>query len=351
MSLGLGLIGCGAVARAQHLPALRRVRDLRVVAAADVDVSACRDLADRWSIPRCHSTVEALLADPAVEAVAICVPATAHVEVAIAALDAGRHVFMEKPVALSLGEADRLIERARTSVVTVLHGFNLRWHRLIRTARALVREGALGTVHAIGTTYSYPLRETALPAWRIRRAQGGGALFEEAIHYVDLWRYLLDDEVSEVFARIAARGEHDETVIINARMCSGALAATFVTNASGVCNEVLLHGDRGALRIDCFRSDGLQIGSPLDHPGAPGTRVRRAVHRTRQLLANLGDIRRGGVFNRSYEAQWRHFAEVVRNGGQPACTLEDGRRALEVVLAAIEADGRGTRVLLRDRRE
>src|SRR6185503_8991603 len=108
MSLGLGLIGCGTVARAQHLPVLRRVPELRVVAAMDVDATACRALAAQWSIPRCHATVDALLADPAVEAVAICVPATAHVDVAIAALDARKHVFMEKPIALSLGEADRL---------------------------------------------------------------------------------------------------------------------------------------------------------------------------------------------------------------------------------------------------
>jgi predicted dehydrogenase len=228
----------------------------------------------------------------------------------------------------------------------VLHGFNLRWHRLVRTARALVREGRLGSVQAIGTTYSYPLPGVAVPDWRAYRAQGGGVLFEEAVHYIDLWRYLLDDEVAEVFARISARGGRDETAVITARMRSGTLAVALLTNAAGVRNEITLDGTLGTLRVDCFRSDGLELGSATELPGAPRTRLRRATGQARQLLRNFGELRRGGVFGQSYEVEWRHFVDVVQSRETPECTLEDGRRALAVVLAAIEADTRGAPVLL-----
>jgi Oxidoreductase family, NAD-binding Rossmann fold len=99
--LRLGVIGCGWVTEARHLPALQRLRGAEIVALSDVDPGRLSKLADLFRIKRRYPLYEQLLADEAVAAVAVCVPAQFHVEVASAALDAGKHVFIEKPLARS----------------------------------------------------------------------------------------------------------------------------------------------------------------------------------------------------------------------------------------------------------
>jgi hypothetical protein len=266
--LNLGIVGCGFVTRTRHLPALRRVPEVRVVAVADVDPASARDVADRWGIPRRHADGRALVADPAVEAVAVCVPAACHVEVALAALEAGKHVLVEKPLALSLAEADRLLERASRSLPKALFGFNLRWHRLVRTAREMIRAGRIGTIQSVCTTYSDAvLSRPGLPAWRVRRELGGGALLERpyttstcgASCSTTRW-----PRSSASPARAAARIRRPSS----RRGCGRALATALVMDASAVRNELALYGDAGGLGVDCYRSDG-SPSRPVGAPGAP----------------------------------------------------------------------------------
>jgi predicted dehydrogenase len=108
----VGIIGCGQAATISHLPALQHVPEVEVVALADVDADRLREVADRFQIQRRHESLATLLADPTIEAVGVCVPAERHLEVASAVLEAGKHLFLEKPIAVSLEDADRLIERA-----------------------------------------------------------------------------------------------------------------------------------------------------------------------------------------------------------------------------------------------
>src|SRR5207302_8919720 len=93
--------------------------------------------------------VDALLGDGAVDAVAVCTPPATRADLAVAALDAGKHLFLEKPLAPSLEEADRILERAAGSPLRVLVGLNFRRHRLVHRARRLVREGRLGRIQAV----------------------------------------------------------------------------------------------------------------------------------------------------------------------------------------------------------
>ncbi len=139
----LGLIGCGRAAETLHLPALRWVPEIEVVAVADIDLNRLQRVAERFHIKRRYSNFTALLDDPVVEAIAVCVPPELHGEVALAALDAGKHLFIEKPLALSLEQCDQLIQRATCSSSITMVGFNLRWHRLVRQARTIIQQGVL----------------------------------------------------------------------------------------------------------------------------------------------------------------------------------------------------------------
>jgi predicted dehydrogenase len=347
--LRIGIVGCGYATRTRHLPAIGRISEVEVVALADVDRAALAEVAARWGVPRRYEDPAGLVGDADVEAVAVCVPAADHVEVALAALEAGRHVLVEKPLALSLHEADRLIERAGATSAKVLVGFNLRWHRLVRQARAVLRGGQLGRVHAVRAVFSDPIfSRSDLPAWRRERLLGGGSLLDKGVHHFDLVRFLLEDEVEQVAAWSSAGRGDDETVAVGGKTSGGALLATLIMDSATVSNELTLYGDSGTIHLDLYRADGFELRSLDDVPGAPRTRLRRIASSLEQVAGNVREVARGGVFDSAYDAEWRHFARAVRLGLEPECTLDDGRRALQIALAVAESAALGRPVDVAD---
>ena len=348
-SLRVGLVGCGFATQARHLPGLRRAAHAHAIALADIDPTTLAEVARQWGIVRCYSNAHQLIEDPEVDAVAVCVPAGLHAEVAVVALEAGKHVLVEKPLALSLGDADRMLEAGQRSAARAMVGFNLRWHRLILEAVLLIRGGAIGRVEAVRTLYSDPkLERNDLPAWRTRRLAGGGALFEKAVHHVDLWRFLLGDEIDEVFAFGRHDRGDDQTVAVVALTQGGVVAQALVSDYSATRNTVTVYGERGAIRLDLYRSDGLHLSSVHAVPGAPRTRLRTILETVKQVVAHAGEIRHGGAFDATYEAEWTAFAKAIRQGEEPQPSLEDGRRALQVVLAAAHSVTTGAPVRVAD---
>jgi len=328
--LALGIIGSGAVVRERHLPALARVPEIDVVAIADVDAARAHAVAAEWSVPHAYGDAEELLAHAGVDAVAICTPPRAHAVLAVAALEAGKAVLVEKPLALSLDDADRIVDAARAAGTVAAVGFNLRGHRLVRRARALVRRGELGAVAAVRTVFSDPLlARPDLPAWRTSPADGGGGFFDRLVHHFDLWRFLLDDEVEQV-AALAEPGDH--AVVVGGRMRSGALVSSIGLDRSVLAHAVTLYGARGGLELDLYRFDGLVRTDLAELPGSPRARVRRLGETLAEAWTARDAIRRGGDFLGSYDEQWRAFA-----AGRPLATLDDGRRALEIAVTAARA--------------
>lgn len=334
--LRLGVVGCGSVAERRHLPALSSLSEVDVVALADTDSARCERLAHDFGVARrCRSVAEVLESSDA-EAVAVLTPASAHAEVALTALQAGTSVFVEKPLALSLADCDALVEEAeRSSGATAMVGFNLRWHSLVRRARAMLHDGAIGRVTAVATAFTDPhLTRSQLPEWRARRDLGGGTVLEKLVHHFDLWRFLLDDEVDDVLALARSDRTDDEVTAVSARMCKGALAQALASDLTSATNVVTLYGEEGMIRLDLLRFDGLEHSALRDYPGAPRLRARRLLGSAAQFAANLGEVRRGGLFQTTYANQWRQFALAHHERRQPGATFEDGRRALQVALAA-----------------
>src|SRR5260370_27018125 len=132
----VGFIGCGEVGAETHLPAVREVRELEVVAVADVDPERLRSVEARYGIRRVHRDAASLLADREIDVVAVCLPPRLQVAAALAALEADKHVWIEAPVGLSLPDCDRLIARARASGRQVTVGCHMCRHRLAPHANA-----------------------------------------------------------------------------------------------------------------------------------------------------------------------------------------------------------------------
>jgi myo-inositol 2-dehydrogenase / D-chiro-inositol 1-dehydrogenase len=337
--LRVGVVGCGRVAAYRHLPALTRLPGAEVVALADQDPTRLRVVADQFRVRNRHSDVRTLLDKTEVDVIAVCVPVEFHAEVALAALDAEKHVFIEKPLAVNLDEADRLRERAMQSKSKILMGFNFRWHRLIRQARELLRQEAVGQVETVRAVFA-SAHETP-SEWQKRRSSGGGALFDQAIHLFDLWRFLLATEVEEVFATSRSGPWEDETATITARLTNGVLATATCSERSGENNEVEIYGRRGRLQVSCYRFDGLVYSPQGSIPGNGRARVEAFLRTLKELPGSFAQLRYGGDVLASYREQWRHFLGAISDDVNVDCTLDDGRRALEIVLAAMASASTG----------
>jgi myo-inositol 2-dehydrogenase/D-chiro-inositol 1-dehydrogenase len=339
----LGVVGCGRVAELQHLPALRNVRGAEVTALADADPARLESTAERFRVARRYADYRELIASGDVNAVAVCVPPKLHAEVALAALEAGKHVFVEKPLALGLDECRLLSAKAaERDRLKVLVGFNLRRHRLVRAARETIRRGELGEVTLVRTVFTSGMRLAPdYPEWRRRRETGGGALFELGVHHFDLLRFLLSAEVEEVYASSLAS---NETATVAARMSGDVQVLAAFSEGTGENHEIEVYGRHGWLRVSCYRSDGLERFGVSQYPGALGARVRRMGRTLLELPRMMEQSRRGGDYVASYTEQWRHFVEAVTRDLPVECTLADGTRALEIALAAWESSATGRAV-------
>ena len=347
--INVGVVGCGTVAWKCHLTALRRLHEVRTVALADPDAERLRRAGERFGVERRHTDYRDLLEDDTVEAVAVLTPTSLHVDVALAALDAGKHVLIEKPLALSLADCDRLSAAAGRCGRVALVGFNTHWHPLVRRARDLARCGTIGRLRMVRVTFSSPQQQAgAVAEWRKRRALGGGCLLDVAVHHFDLWRFLLEREVSQVSAVLTSGEADDELGLVSARMDGGVLASTSFVERTGLAQTVELLGTDGRIEVSCFRFDGLQVFPLSRRSGAAHSRLAAAVNSLVSLPRALLRRTKKGDYGASFLGEWRHFIDCVRRGARPECTLTDGRRALEIAIAAAQSDATGRSVRIAD---
>jgi UDP-N-acetylglucosamine 3-dehydrogenase len=334
----VGLVGCGRVTALRHLPALATLGEAQAVALADVDPQRLETLARAHGIERRYASHEDLLADDEVEAVAVCVPASLHADVAVASLEAGKHVLIEKPMTLNVGDALRISEAADHAPGVAMIGLNLRHHRLIRRARALVRGGALGEIHAVRTVFtsSFDYRDAAHP-WRFRRETGGGAVAEMGPHHLDLWRFLTGREVEQVFASSRSDRDEDDTAVITGVLEGGAQAETLVSQRSTNVNEVEVFGELGRVRVSCYRYDGLEVQVGRGFGGDVRQRVAGLTRAAVELPAFVRGLRRGNDYVESYVAEWRGFVQAASGAAAADADLEDGLRNVRILAAALES--------------
>lgn len=334
----VGIIGCGTIAYWAHFRTLQRLKGATLAAAADSDPDARTRAARLVHCPVHSKSAEVLLSD--VDAVIISVPNYLHAELAIAAALAGKHVYIEKPLATTGDEARAVLEVVARSGVIATVGFNYRHHPAHQRARVLLKEGRIGKVRAVQTAFCESLVLDAIPEWKRRRESGGGAVLDFASHHIDLLRWFLDDEVAIVGACIASnRTEHDSATLA-LTMRSGIDVQMFVSFRAGPADFLEFIGDRGTLRVD-------------RHALAPTLRVARRFGYGVRSSRNPPTVEGAALWLRrlaqpSYQPSFRRAiaAFVQRIGGRsvPMATIEDGARSLAVVLAAEESARRNAAV-------
>jgi predicted dehydrogenase len=194
-----GVLGVAKIATEKVIPAMQRAELCDVAAIASRDEERAREAAGRLGIARAYGSYEALLADPDIEAIYNPLPNELHVPWTIKALEAGKHVLCEKPVALDAGEAQTLIAARDKAGNLVAEAFMVRYHPQWRRVRELAQSGAIGRVGAIQTFFSYRLLD---PENVRNRPPGGGGLYDIGCYAIVTARYVFGAEPTRVVATL-----------------------------------------------------------------------------------------------------------------------------------------------------
>jgi predicted dehydrogenase len=245
----VGLLGFGAIGAA-HARAVRETAGLHLVAVCDRDPARAAQALEADPDARIHANADMLLADPDVDIVVVSTPPDSHAAWAMAALEHGKHVVLEKPMALTARECDALIERARSAGLALSVYQNRRFDPDYALMSEAVREGRIGEVFHVETFiggYGHPCNY-----WHSDAAVSGGALFDWGSHVTDQVLDLLPGEVESVSAVNHKRVWHDVTNADHSRMTlhfSGGREATFVYSdlAAALKPRWYVLGTRGAL--------------------------------------------------------------------------------------------------------
>jgi predicted dehydrogenase len=346
----LGLVGCGNVTENRHLPALSQVSGIEVVAVADTDKGKLNKVADRFHIKKRFAGLSPLLDDPNIDAVGIITPVQFHAEMALEVMNSGKHLFLEKPLALRLNQADQLVEKAAQARCRVMLGFNLRWHPFVRKAREIIKGGSLGHIEMVLSVSTTGTRFNAkAPVWMDRRESGGGVLFEYSGHFFDLWRFLFDEDVEQVFAVSRSDEWDDVSATVNARMTNGIPVTSAFSEATTTNKEIHIYGQTGSLSMSLYRFDGLKFIPKSNPPGGIAGRLQDTVHTIGQIPRAFSHRRWGGIHNSAFAAEWQHFADCLQRDVPPECTMEDGKKTLQATFAAMESSSTGKPVHIPDK--
>lgn len=334
-ALSIGIIGCGGVTETFHLPALKSLRGVTVRALSDPDEDKLERLSESYDIKNRYDDPYELINRPEIEAVAVCAPVECHFALGTAALNVGKHLFIEKPVVLRMEECEKLITIAENSGVKTQVGFNLRWHRNVRKAKEVIEEGKLGPVKLVRSVIS--TNHPVIPEWRKNRERGGGAIFDLAIHHFDLLRYLFGAEAEVIYTESISGDIQDEAAVVSLRMTNGVLSSSVFSFRSAHCNEVEIFGDSGSLKLSLYDINGLEIRPSAIPPGGLISRISRPFRMIMQTADNAAALKHAGIFKESYYMEWQSFRDSVIQDKETECNLEDGRHALGITLSAVES--------------
>jgi UDP-N-acetyl-2-amino-2-deoxyglucuronate dehydrogenase len=337
----IGLVGCGAIST-QHLEAISALPDLALAAVVDASEARARSVGEQWGVAW-STGLDDLLRRDDVDAVTIATPSGLHAAQALAALRSGRHVVVEKPIALTVADADEIVREGHQRGLTVATISQRRFEPVVRGLRAAVEAGSLGRISLIIAEglYHRPQSYYDSAAWRGTRDLDGGVLMNQAIHMIDLLRWLGGPVVS-VSAHLATLGhamEAEDAASVSLRFGSGALGEIIATTClvREQPAELRIYGDRGHARL---------VGDTAAEWEIPGVPAPTADADATAPSTGPGATQTWGTTAIGHLRQYGDFVEAVRGGRPPAVTGEDGRNAVEVITAAYEADQSGRAVVL-----
>lgn len=343
------VIGAGVIGRvhAAALVALSDVADLAVI--ADIDAARAHAVAEKYGAAESTTDVARILARNDIDAVIVCTPSGAHADLAVAALDAGKHVVIEKPIDITLAAADRIIQAESRSgqKVTVISQ-----HRFDRSTEKVIKamaDGSYGTITSAIASHAWWRGQTYYDSgdWRGTWAlDGGGAVMNQTVHTINLMIAIVGAPV-EVFAYTAClaheRIEVEDTAVAVVKFATGGLGIIHGTTAAypGLDARLSVYGTKGSAVIsdDELVYHHATVGDAEEIAMSDKTAQNQV---TEDFRLGPDDVRLGSA----HRAQLADFITAVTTDGTPRVGTADARTSLAVILAMYESARTGRPVRL-----
>ncbi|MBI4605828.1 MAG: Gfo/Idh/MocA family oxidoreductase [Planctomycetes bacterium] len=345
--LGVAIVGCGMISELQS-KALQALPDARIAGYFDTVPESARRRAEQFGA-RAYGSVEEMLRDPEVGAVSICTPSGAHLEPAVAAARAGKHVMVEKPIETTVERADQIIDACRKAGVVLGAIFPRRFQEASRVLKDAVDRGRFGRIVLADVYIKWHRTQEyyALGGWRGTWAlDGGGALMNQGIHGIDLLQWVLGGiaEVSAFAATLAhERIEVEDTAVASVRFSNGTLGVIEGTTGSWPGAKIRLEvgGSKGSAVLEDEVILSWQFAEP-----EPADEEVRAKHGPGTALSGGGAGDPKAIGFEGHRRQLEDFVRAIRTGGRPFCAGEDARAAVAIIAAIYRSarEGRAVRV-------
>ncbi|MFN8652658.1 MAG: Gfo/Idh/MocA family oxidoreductase [Gemmatimonadales bacterium] len=297
----IGIIGAGAITQVAHLPVLRKLKGVQVVGICDADLPKARALAERFQVQDAFADIEELLEYEKLDAVAVCTPNHLHEPHVNAALSAGVHVLVERPLALNFAGAQKMIRQAEKKGKHLFVGMNHRYRADVQLVRSFIQSAELGRLESVRGSWHVFRPTRAQLGWRQRRDEsGGGAVLDLGHAILDLGLWLANNP---------------KPIRVSASMNGSDLARGVETSGSAfvVCEGgVSIFLDVTWHHVGEGERFGLGVRATKGTAGINPLHVWKELHGVPTNVAPTGAISRENAFTASYRAEWAHFLAVLR---------------------------------------
>ena len=359
--VNIGVLGAGKVVQRAYLPGFSpRGSELsktdfswydfggcdngKVVALCGKNIEEAQEYAAKFGVLKVCEDWREIVNDKEIDAVCVATPNYLHAEMSIAAADAGKHVLVEKPMAINLQETNAMIEAAAKNDVILMVDQNFRFMPMVDVAHQIVRSGVLGRIVSVKSKFGTPGPDLWAPgsSWFFSQQEAGyGTLLDVGIHAVDLVRYLSGKNVREVAAFGGAFSkdiELDDSSISILKFEDGTLGIIEASWISVIDISVVVSGDKGLLEINMCsdRPVRLELASGKFEEKTETTSDKVEV-------ADFKGISEGRSFfpnippETKYRGPFQYFIDCILNKEKPFVSGEEGQATLEVVLAGYKS--------------
>jgi predicted dehydrogenase len=329
--LRIGLAGVGVAAQISHIPAIKRTEGLELAALCDRDREKAARVAQKFQVPTATDRLDDLLEDDSIDAIDVCTPNYLHAPMATAALESGKHVLCERPLARSAEEATLMAKAARKAdrilMCAVQHRFRADAHLL----RTFVEKGDLGSIFFAKAGWLRQRTEWDSDEWRRqKRESGGGVVLDLGFQMLDLSLWVVGNpKVASVTASVhrSRKGEVEDSAISLLRLDGGATLTLEVT--WGLLME------KDFVYLNLFGSQGAALLNPF--------RIHKGMHGTLVNVTPTLDTSRN-QYKQSTEAQIAHFAEALRGKEKPMGHADEILPVMELMDAIYRSAEQGKEV-------
>jgi UDP-N-acetyl-2-amino-2-deoxyglucuronate dehydrogenase len=334
----IALVGCGRISK-NHFEAIDQIDGLELVAVSDTDPERAKRAGTEWKVPH-FTSYEQMLAESKADVVTIATPSGLHPEQGVAAAKAGKHVVMEKPMAISLTGADALVQACDKAGVQLFVVKQNRLNPPVQLLKRAVDRNRFGRIYMASCTvhWARPQEYYEQAPWRGTWEFDGGAFMNQASHYVDLIQWLMGPVESVVAktATLARRIETEDTGIAILKFRSGALGSIQVTMLAYPRNlegSITILGEKGSAKI------GGTAVNKIEH-------WEFAEHDDDDKLIEAANTSPPNVYGLGHQGYYRNVLSVLRGEAKPDTDGRAGRKSLELILGIYESAKTGREVPL-----